>query len=420
MRTPCVALPLALVCANAPLLADAAPQTREAPRAAPGAPAAPARPREVPRNATIATIHDPRSCVSDEPLSATARWTRVPLPDRFEVATMGFAGGALFLFGQDRKANPLAFRLDPETRRLQKLDAAPLASDATRPHRVQLPAVRCIAGRFVFWGDARQHRAWGAIYDPVRDAWRTLEPRGAPASSVSATDGKQLYVVEPGDEHEISAAAYDPATDRWSAIPPGPALGLTWLADPMFVGGKLLVWGCKNGWRDNCAGAAYDPAARSWQRIAPTPADIERDLKVFQVYPVVLGDAVFLFAPAYQSSFARTARLGPDLRWTPDRAIEVPAEVESYTLLGGRHQGYLWTGTWNAQPAPRFRMERRRIAPDLSTSEVARLPDPRSLPRATYPFIGELDRLQAAGSLFVSTRIYAETDAPDRDLWIQH
>jgi hypothetical protein len=416
MRKPCVALPLALMCASAPFLADAAPQTSEAPRATPSAPAAPARPRKVPQ---IATIHDPRSCVPDEPLSANAGWTRVPLADRLEVATMGFAGGALFLFGHDRKANPLAFRLDPETRRLQKLDAAPLAKDVTRPNLVQLPAVRCIGGMFVFWGDARQHRAWGAIYDPVHDAWRKLEPRGAPASSVSATDGQQLYVVEPGDEHEISAAAYDPATDRWSAIPPGPALGLTWLADPMFVGGKLLVWGCKNGWRDDCAGAAYDPAARRWQRIAPTPADIERDLKVFRVYPVVLGDAVFLFAPAYQSSLARTARLGPDLRWTPTLEIEVPPDAEGFTLLGGRHQGYLWSGTWNAQ-SPRFRLERRRIAPDLSTSEVARPPDPRSLPRASYPVIGELDKLQAAGYLFVNTRIYAEIDAPDRALWIQH
>ena len=353
-------------------------------------------------------------------LSAKAAWVHVPLADRFEGATMGFAGGQLFLFGQDRNWKPLAFRIDPKTGQVQKLDASPLGEGATQPGSVQLPPVRCIGGMLVFWGDAHQHRAWGVIYDPSRDAWRKIQPRGAPASSVSSTDGKRLYVFEPGDEHEISGAAYELETDRWLPIPPGPSLGLTWLADPMFVGGKLLVWGCKQGWRDECAGAAYDPAARTWQLMAPTPADIERDLKVFRVYPFVLGDAVFLLAPAYQSPFARTMRLGPDLRWTPARAVPVPEDTEGAAPLGGRHQGYLWSGTWNAKSPPRYRMQRLRLAPDLSTSEVARLPDPRTLPRDTHPFIGELDRLQAAGYLFVNTRIYAETDVPDRALWIQH
>ncbi len=401
----------------------AAPQPAAAPEvpAPPAAPMPSARPAPAPPAPapSTATIPDPRSCAPDEPRSPKAAWVQVPLPDRFEVATMGFAGGHLFVFGQDRSHKPLMIRVDPKARAAQQpAAAAPLVEGLTRPTWVQ-PVVRCIDGLLVFWGDANRHRAWGAIYDPARDTWRKISPYGAPASSTSGTDGKRLYVFEPGHEREISGAAFDPASDRWLPLPPGPAPGFDWLAEPMFVRGKLLLWGCRRGGRNECAGAVYDPVTGTWQRIAPPPIDLEGDGGVFRLFPLVLGDALVLLAPAHERPRSRSLRLGPDLRWTPGPMIAFSGDTEHHLAIGGRHQGYFWSGTWNARAAPRFRMQRLRLAPDLSITEVAKLSDPRALPRDSYPFLGELQMLQAADALFVTTRVYAETDAPDRALWIQ-
>ena len=404
-----LAVPLVLVGASAPSAGDPAPPAPPAP------PASPAPPRAAGR----ATIPDPRSCEPDEPIAAKAAWTRVPGITELGTATLGFAGGQLFLFMQDRAWKPHGYRIDPKTRRVQPFDASPLSGGARRPGSVQLPQVRCIGGELVFWGDSNRHRAWGAIYDPARNAWRQIQPRGAPASSVSTTDGKLLYVVEPGDAHEISAAAYDPAADRWLAIPPGPSLGLSWLASPLFVGGKLLVWGCQRGSSEGCAGAAYDPAARQWQQLAPLPAELQRP-DVHQLYPLVLGDSMVLLVRSYPGATARTLRLGPDLRWTADRTIAIPAEMEGYAPLGGRHQGFLWAGTWNAPSPPKYRTHRLRLAPDLSTTDVPRLPDPRAQPATDMPYLEEAERLQAAGYLFMGARLYANTQTPNDSLWILH
>jgi hypothetical protein len=398
-----LAVPLVLVGASAPSAGDPAPPAPPAPT----------------RAAIRATIHDPRSCEPDAPIAAKAAWTRVPGITELGTATLGFAGGQLYLFMQDRAWKPRGFRIDPNTRRVQAFDASPLSEGARRPGSVQLPQVRCIGGELVFWGDGNRHRAWGAIYDPARNAWRQIPPRGAPDSSVSSTDGRLLYVIEPGDTHELSAAAYDPAANRWLAIPPGPSLGLTWLATPLFVGGKLLVWGCQRGWSEGCAGAAYDPDARRWQRLAPLPADLQSPA-VDRLYPFVLGDSLILLVRFSSSATARTLRLGSDLRWTADRTIAIPAEMEGYAPLGGHHQGFVWAGTWNAPSPPQYRTHRLRLAPDLSTTEVARLPDPRAQPATGWPYLEEAERLQAAGYLFMGARQYARTQTPDDSLWILH
>ena len=129
-----------------------------------------------------------------------------------------------------------------------------------------------------YWGGdtgfGGTHHGDGAMYDPVKDAWRELPP--APLSGRSSPaavwTGSEVIVWGGYDGSGLAdGAAFDPATGMWRSLPRAPIPSRVPVA-VVWTGSELIVWGNMDRAAETLDGAAYDPVSNSWRAIADAPS----------------------------------------------------------------------------------------------------------------------------------------------------
>jgi N-acetylneuraminic acid mutarotase len=126
----------------------------------------------------------------------------------------------------------------------------------------------------------------GAIYDPCRDAWRSIAPapfawrRGS--SAVFAESTRELVVFGGLDASMATPVptndgwAYSIDRDRWRAIAPTPLTARS-RQSAVWTGASMIVFGgfASDG-SDPHDAASYDPASDRWTVLAAPPDDAPR------------------------------------------------------------------------------------------------------------------------------------------------
>jgi N-acetylneuraminic acid mutarotase len=239
-------------------------------------------------------------------------------------------------------------------------------------------------GELVVWGGnvpGLGDVADGARYHAATGTWTPLATAGAPLPREGATavwTGAHLLVwggkrvSGTTTTYLGDGARWDPALDEWTALAttgaPSPRSGHT----ATWSGGRMVVFGGRNGAAVLATGAAYDPASDTWEALPALGAPAARQLHTAvdaggevivwggeNVYATVLGTGA-TFHVAEWAWVALPA--GPAARsrhtavWTGDEMLIAGGAVGSQTAVpaGGRYIPHL--GTWGAldTPAPIF------------------------------------------------------------------
>jgi len=109
----------------------------------------------------------------------------------------------------------------------------------------------------------------GLAYDPVSDAWRSINSFGqalSGAGRVAVWTGSEMIVWGDGR----GGGRYDPASDSWRSMSPVGAPPTGQGAAAAWTDSDMVVWGSPN------AGARYDPLADSWSPTTATGAPSAR------------------------------------------------------------------------------------------------------------------------------------------------
>lgn len=121
----------------------------------------------------------------------------------------------------------------------------------------------------------------GDHYDPVRDAWRPTETRGAPLARTAHTGvwtGSEMIVWggEGASGLLSDGGGYEPRSRKWRPIPGLGAPSPRRAHVALWTGKEMIVWGGqgKNSKLDD--GARWEPAEGRWRPIAKTGAPSAR------------------------------------------------------------------------------------------------------------------------------------------------
>lgn len=99
---------------------------------------------------------------------------------------------------------------------------------------------------------------------PFRRAYRGLDRRG-----VAVLGGSTNYE----EDFHGDGAAFDPAVRIWRETSAAPLTARA-LADAVWTGSEIIIWGGQDGSGALNDGAAYKPVARTWRRLAAPPTDL--------------------------------------------------------------------------------------------------------------------------------------------------
>jgi len=118
---------------------------------------------------------------------------------------------------------------------------------------------------------------------------RTCEVDGGVCTDENSDRFAQL------DEEFADGAAYDPATDTWRMLSPAPIEGRS-LAQAVWTGTEVIIWGGSYSSRPEEMGAAYDPATDEWRVLPEIPvAESSRHSLYWS------GSAMFVFTSGQDS-----------------------------------------------------------------------------------------------------------------------
>ena len=157
-----------------------------------------------------------------------------------------------------------------------------------------------------------------AEYDPIGDAWQTMDPPQIASGARPALvwTGAELLMLGGGGDGP--KAAWDPASDTWRLLL---ATNATLLNNtPVWTGDAVLFWNGGN------SATAYLPANDSWQ-VVPGGSLSER------IEPVMVwADGLFLTWSGFQNRPDGTAFGAADgLLWRPDLLHAVPSDTIATT-----------------------------------------------------------------------------------------
>jgi hypothetical protein len=178
-------------------------------------------------------------------------------------------------------------------------------------------------------------RADGASYDPLTHRWVLLPPSplGARALAASAWTGKELFVwggasasTPNGDSVSTSGALYDPVRRAWRTISPGPLSGREnaqafWTGDRVLViGGRAPQTGTSKGDPpEDLDGALYDPATDRWTPLPSVPT-----VRDHPVYSLVVGVAAgHAYAFAVWDTISTSPTVGGGLTETSSGGVDL-------------------------------------------------------------------------------------------------
>ena len=146
--------------------------------------------------------------------------------------------------------------------------------------RVNAAAAWIGSGMFVWGGsDDVSDRSDGAIYDPEKDSWKTINSASAPsprALAAAVWTGSRVIVFGGGPSSTLDAytggAEYDPASDTWASLnPPGPPAGRR-LPIAFWTGSLAVFWGGEAKGSPLSSGTRYDPSTKMWTPVTKTAA----------------------------------------------------------------------------------------------------------------------------------------------------
>ncbi len=297
---------------------------------------------------------------SDEQLHATWRpLAAPPLSGRFlpaavwtdrEMLVWGGAGCEGACDGRDIRDHADGAAYDPVSDTWRALPPSPLSARSG-------PLAVWSGRELIVWGGMRAGASLGdgAAFDPAANRWRSLPPSplagrfAAPPGTVAQVPGvwtgSEMLVWGQGagvdsTEAELPAgAAYDPVLDRWRLLAAAPIAAR--IADAVWTGEEMLVWGGQSGRRYFDDGAAYDPTVDRWRSLPPSPLAARFAFAAWsEGQMLVWGDE------SSEQAFDDGAAYDPGSdRWRP---------LPPSPLTGRRGFARVWTGTelviWGGAP----------------------------------------------------------------------
>lgn len=175
-------------------------------------------------------------------------------------------------------------RYDPATDRWRPIARADAPSARESPTAVWTGREVVVWGGSHGYGASAVQYANGGRYDPTEDAWRPVNPAGAPGPRyrhIAVWTQSEMIVwgglVNRGGTgiYLDDGGRYDPALDRWRAINTTNAPSPRQHAAAVWTGAELVVWGGETASGPSGEGARYDPASDTWTAMsrcnAPSP-----------------------------------------------------------------------------------------------------------------------------------------------------
>lgn len=216
------------------------------------------------------------------------------------------------------------------------------------------------------WGNNTNHND-GARYDPVRDTWKPVTTKNAPAARFDFpavwtgkemlvwggyTDNQSRYQGAHADAYLNTGGRYDPATDTWKAITTEGAPSRRSFHSQLWTGKEMIVWGGGNANKVLSDGGRYNPARDAWRPIstdgAPSPRYGQVSVWTGKEMIVWGGSAREPNAPS--DYFENGARYNPATdTWKPISSVGAPKGRACVTAVWTGTEMVLWGGVNDAQ-----------------------------------------------------------------------
>jgi N-acetylneuraminic acid mutarotase len=284
-------------------------------------------------------------------------WTPLPLfnmPIPEFAAASAWTGSKWIVWGGSGggSASPLnsfGALYDPMT------DAWTLTSAMGAPTGRVLHTAIWSGSEMIVWGGSNVSVASlgdGARYSPGVDSWIPVNPIGAPAprySHVAIWTGSEMIVWggRNVDEAFSDGAAYDPKTDQWRPISSIGAPSARYEHAIVWTGTEMIVWGgaSTNPFMLLGDGARYDPKTDTWSTLATTGAPTPRQ----RHSAVWIGTQMIVWGGGVSSpDWTRTNTGGIyDLQsdtWAPTSMCDAPVRTEGHTAVWTGSEMIVWGG----------------------------------------------------------------------------
>lgn len=211
----------------------------------------------------------------------------------------------------------------------------------------------------IVWGgrahfNSKYNYGDGAIYDPEKDTWRTMNTDGAPAarSQVSYVwTGRELIIWGGRGDNDCSfndGAKYDPDTDTWKRIADCPAMEPRHNTPAVWTGTEMIIWG-GSSWNDTNSfsfdnGAGYNPTLDRWKTLPKqnAPASRTKHTAVWTGTEMIVWGGVHYPSGEYYNS---GASYNPALnRWTPLPSAGAPSHRSAHIAAWTGSEMVVWAG----------------------------------------------------------------------------